>query len=110
MTPELETEQAQHLRRLWSEHRRRPFPASSTNDPRLQEIALYESWLGGIVETALRHGGRLSATPAGLIEFRRQEGNRALWTAAAELGEPARSYVARLIAIEDLLSQLPRVD
>jgi hypothetical protein len=102
------TEDALRLRRLWEEQRRRPLPASVPGDARLQEIALYESWLGSIVEGALNRQGKLSIAHAGLLEFRRAEGNRALWTAAAELGEPFRSYVARLIAIEDLLSRLPR--
>ena len=40
------------LRRLWEEHVHRPFPDAS-GDPRLQEVALYSSWLGSIVEVAL---------------------------------------------------------
>lgn len=73
----------------------------------MQEIALYESWLGGIVEVALARGGRLGAGHAQMVDQRHAEGNRELWSAAAELGEPARSYVARLIAIEALVSALP---
>ena len=39
--------------------------------------------------------------------MREAEGSQALWSVAGELGEPVRSYVARLIAIQDLLSELP---
>ncbi len=95
------------LRRLWETHRGDAFPAADTVDPRLQEVALYESWLGSIVEAALARGGRLVDAHAGMLEARRAEGSPALWHAAAELGEPVRSYVARLMAIEDLLSTLP---
>jgi hypothetical protein len=42
-----------------------------------------------------------------MLKTRRAEGNQVLFRAAGDLGEPARSYVARLIAIEDLLAQLP---
>ena len=42
-----------------------------------------------------------------MLAIRREEGDQALWKAAAELGEPARAYVARLLAIEDLLTNLP---
>lgn len=93
------------LRRLWDEKRHTPFPSGGGADARLQEVALYESWLGGIVETTLA-AGEVSPAHAKLLEFRRREGNRQLWTAAAELGEPVRSYVARLIAIEDLVAGL----
>ncbi len=92
---------------MWSEHRAAPFPARATADPRLQEIALYESWLGSIVEAALPSGGRLSPGHLEMVHAREAEGNQALWTLAAELGEPARSYVARLLAIEDILTRLP---
>ena len=96
-----------NLRRLWDEHRRDAFPAAGTDDPRLQEVALYESWLGGIAEAALGRGGRLVHDHRALLEARRAEGNPALWSLAADLGEPVRSYVARLMAIEDLLRSLP---
>jgi hypothetical protein len=42
-----------------------------------------------------------------MLKVRRAEGNQVLFRAAGELGEPVRSYVARLIAIEDLLAELP---
>jgi hypothetical protein len=72
----------------------------------VQEVALYSSWLGSMVEVALRHG-TLSAEHVQMLRVRRAEGNQALFLASAELGEPVRSYVARLIAIEDILSSLP---
>jgi hypothetical protein len=102
-------ERLQRLRRLWQEHQHDPFPAADTLDPRLQEVALYESWLGGIVEAALARGGRLSAAHRRLIEVRvaETEGRRALWSLAAELGDPVRPYVARLLAIQDTLAALP---
>ena len=83
----------------------RPFPGSGT-DPRLQEVALYSSWLGSIVEVALQ-AGALDPNHAEMLETRRLEGNQALFRAGGELGEPVRSYVARMIAIEDLLAELP---
>jgi hypothetical protein len=95
------------LRRLWDEQRADAFPGTNTADPRLQELALYQSWLGSIVEAALARGGRLSAAHARMLEAREKEGNTALWSLAAELGDPTRSYVARLMAIEDLLRGLP---
>jgi hypothetical protein len=95
------------LKRLWEAHRKDAFPAAGTADARLQEVALYESWLGSIVEAALARGGRLLAAHAGMLEARRAESSPALWSAAAELGEPVRSYVARLMTIEDLLTTLP---
>ena len=93
------------LRRLWDEHVHRPFPGTGT-DPRLQEVALYASWLGSMVEVALRHG-TLDPVHAEMLKTRRAEGNQVLFRASGELGEPVRSYVARLIAIEDILSGLP---
>jgi hypothetical protein len=42
-----------------------------------------------------------------MLRIRRAEGNRELFRAGAELGDPVRSYVARLIAIEDILVSLP---
>jgi hypothetical protein len=92
------------LRRLWDEHVHRPFPGTGT-DPRLQEVALYSSWLGSIVEVVLREGS-LDPNHAEMLKTRRREGNQVLFRAGGELGEPVRSYVARLIAIEDLLAQL----
>ena len=93
------------LRRLWDEHLHRPFPGTGT-DPRLQEVALYASWLGSMVEVALREGG-LDANHAEMLKTRRAEGNQVLFRAGGELGEPVKSYVARLLAIEDLLAELP---
>lgn len=95
------------LKRLWEAHRGDAFPAADTADPRLQEVALYESWLGSIVEAALARGGRLAPAHVAMLEARRAENSPALWSAAAELGEPVRSYVARLMTIEDLLGTLP---
>jgi hypothetical protein len=83
----------------------RPFPGTGT-DPRLQEVALYASWLGSMVEVALREGG-LDAKHAEMLRTRRAEGNQVLFRAGGELGEPVKSYVARLLAIEDLLAELP---
>jgi hypothetical protein len=93
------------LRRLWDEHIHRPFPASG-DDPRVQEVALYSSWLGSIVKAALSKGA-LDAEHAQMLKIRRAEGNQILFRASGDLGEPVRSYVARLIAIEDILSGLP---
>lgn len=98
---------ARKLRKLWDGHRRRPFPAPAVEDPRLQEVALYESWLGSVVESALASGGVLSAEHRDLVQARRAEGNQVIWAVGGELGEPVRSHVARLIAIEDLLADLP---
>ncbi len=95
------------LRRLWDEHRADAFPAAGTDDPRLQEVALYESWLGGIVEAALARGGRVVPAHSRMLEARQAERDTTLWSVAAELGEPVRSYVARLMAIEDVLRTLP---
>jgi hypothetical protein len=101
------TEEELRLRRLWGEHRHSAFPAADTSDRRLQELALYESWLGGVVEAALGRGGRLTRVHRLMLEVREREGNQALWGAAGELGDPVRSYVARLLAIQELLGSLP---
>lgn len=93
------------LRRLWDEHIHQPFPATG-DDPRVQEVALYSSWLGSMVEVAVSHG-TLDPEHANMLKARRAEGNQALFRASGELGEPVRSYVARLITIEDILSGLP---
>jgi hypothetical protein len=82
------SDQVLRLRRLW------------------EEVALYSSWLGSIVEVALLHGV-LDPNHAEMLKTRRAEGNQVLFRAGGELGEPVRSYVARLITIEDLLAQLP---
>jgi hypothetical protein len=95
------------LRRLWEEHTRRPFPTDG-GGPREQEVALYSTWLGSMVEVALSRGG-LDPDHVAMLATRRAEGNQGLFRAAAELGDPVRSYVARLITIEDILSGLPEV-
>lgn len=93
------------MRKLWDEHVHSALPGGDT-DPRLQEVALYASWLGGIVETAVTRG-ELDAKHASMLRQRREEGNQALFRASGELGEPVRSYVARLLAMEEILSSLP---
>ncbi|TMC93309.1 MAG: hypothetical protein E6J12_01235 [Chloroflexi bacterium] len=93
------------MKRLWDEHIHSPFPATGT-DPRVQEVALYSSWLGGIVESALPRG-ELDPQHAEMLRVRRAEGNQALFRASGELGEPVRSFVARLLALEEILSTLP---
>jgi len=72
----------------------------------VQEVALYSSWLGSIVAAVLRRGA-LDPNHAEMLRVRRQEGNQQLFRAGGELGEPMRSYVARLIAIEEIVSGLP---
>ncbi|MGA8922112.1 MAG: hypothetical protein WB682_03130 [Candidatus Dormiibacterota bacterium] len=67
---------------------------------------LYASWVGSMVEVALQRGA-LDRNLAGMLKTRRAEGNQRLFRAAGELGDPVRSFVARLIAIEDLLAELP---
>ncbi|HEY1420512.1 MAG TPA: hypothetical protein VGG90_07360 [Candidatus Dormibacteraeota bacterium] len=99
------SDQVVRLRKLWDEHTHRPFPATTT-DPRHQEVLLYASWVGSMVEVALRSGA-LDPNRAEMVRTRREEGNQRLFRAAGELGEPVRSFVARLIAIEDLLAELP---
>ena len=69
-------------------------------------MALYASWVGSMVEVALSRGS-LDANLRKMLDTRRAEGNERVFRAAAELGGAVRSYVARLIAIEDLLAQLP---
>lgn len=100
------SESLQKLERLWNEHIHSPSPVGGS-DPRQQEVALYASWVGSVVEVAFRRGS-LDANLAEMLETRRGEGNERVFRAAGELGEPVRSYAARLIAIEDLLSELPR--
>ncbi len=102
------TEAYARLRRLWDEHRRDAFPGPGGG--RLQEVAMYESWLGGIAEAALARGGRLAPGHRHMLEVRQEEGNAMFWRLAAELGEPVRSYLARLMAIEDALRSLPPDD
>ncbi len=99
------TPEVARLRRLWNEHVHSPFPSTS-NDPRVQEVALYSSWLGSIVEVVVRRG-ELDENLAEMLRVRRKEGNQMLFRASGELGEPVRSYVARLLALEEILSSLP---
>ncbi len=99
------TEEVLRLRRLWDAHIHSPSPVGG-GDPRDQEVALYATWIGSVVEVALRRGS-LDRNLATMLETRRAGGNERVFRAAGELGEPVRSYVARLIAIEDLLAQLP---
>jgi hypothetical protein len=82
-----------------------PSPVASS-DPRHQEVGLYASWVGSIAEVAVARGA-LDRNLRTMLETRRAEGNGRVFRAAGELGEPVRSYVARLIAIEDLLAELP---
>jgi hypothetical protein len=100
-----ESEDVRRLRRLWNEHIHSPAPGTGS-DPRRQEVALYASWVGSVVEVALARGA-LDRNLATMLETRRAEGNERVFRAAGELGDPVRSYVARLIAIEDLLAELP---
>jgi hypothetical protein len=100
-----QSEDVVRLRRLWSEHTHQPLPTAST-EPRVQEVALYAAWLGSVVESVVRRGS-VDSQRAEMLKARREEGNQALFRAAGDLGEPMRSYVARLITIEDLLSRLP---
>ena len=99
------TEELLRLQRLWYEHIHLPSPVGG-KDPREQEVALYASWIGSMVDVALR-AGSLDANLSKMLETRRAEGNERVFRAAGDLGDPVRSYVARLIAIEDLLAQLP---
>jgi|SRR5712691_7882286 len=100
-----ETPELLRIRRLWNEHIHTPSPVSGA-DPREQEVALYASWIGSVVEVVLARGS-LDRNLTKMLETRRAEGNQRVFRAAGELGESVRSYVARLIAIEDLLAQLP---
>jgi len=99
------TEEVLRLRRLWDQHIHSTLPVAGS-DPREQEVELYATWIGGMVEVALRTGS-LDRNLAAMLERRRSEGNERVFRAAGELGDPVRSYVARLIAIEDVLAQLP---
>ena len=67
---------------------------------------MYASWVGSMVEVALARGA-LDRNLRTMLLTRQAEGNEKVFRAAGELGEPVRSYVARLIAIEDLLAELP---
>ncbi|MDQ6773704.1 MAG: hypothetical protein M3024_12080 [Candidatus Dormibacteraeota bacterium] len=102
-----ESDAARRLRSLWWEHRHAPFPGARLDQPQLQEVALYATWLGGVVEAALAHGGRLSPALRLMLDVRKAEGNAPLWAAAAEMGEPVRAYVARLLAVQAAVEALP---
>jgi hypothetical protein len=93
------------LRRLWNEHIHAASPVSGI-DPREQEVALYASWIGSMVEVGLARRA-LDRKHAEMLKTRRAEGNQRLFLAGAELGASVSPYLARLIAIEDLLSELP---
>ncbi|HEX6489649.1 MAG TPA: hypothetical protein VF137_12360 [Candidatus Dormibacteraeota bacterium] len=94
------------LRALWAEHCARPFPLLAEDDSRAQEVAYYASWVGSLVEAAIAARGRLDSNQQKMLAVRHAEGNQAVWAAAGELGEPARALVARLLALEDLLTAL----
>jgi len=98
------------LQKLWAEHRAAPFPSLDDADPRAQEVTLYASWIGSLVDAAISGGGRLDRNGALMLEVRRLEGNQAVWAAAGRLGEPARAFVARLLALEDALAALTPVE
>jgi hypothetical protein len=85
------TEEILRLRRLWDEHIHAAAPVGDT-DPRQQEVALYASWIGSMVEVALRNGS-LDPNLATMLATRRAEGNEKVFRAAGELGDPVRSYV-----------------
>ena len=74
------TPEVARLRKLWNEHVHSPFP-STAKDSRVQEVALYSSWLGSIVEIAVRRG-ELDAEHAQMLRVRRAEGNQALFRAS----------------------------
>lgn len=100
-----EPEEVVRLRRLWDQHIHSASPVGGS-DPREQEVVLYATWIGSVVVVVLRRGS-LDRNLATMLETRRAEGNERVFRAAGELGDPVRSYVARLIAIEDLLAELP---
>jgi hypothetical protein len=100
-----DSEQVRRLRLLWNEHIHTASPVGGS-DPNQQEVALYASWIGSMVEVALRRGS-LDRNLATMLATRRAEGNQRVFRAAGDLGEPVRSYVARLITIEDVLAQFP---
>ncbi|MFZ0218516.1 MAG: hypothetical protein WAM30_21470 [Candidatus Dormiibacterota bacterium] len=102
--------QAQRLAILWHEHRSTAFPAGDADSPPRQEVAFFASWIGTIVEATMARGGRVTAAHRHLLQARREEGDPALWRAAAELGGPFRPYVARLLAMEEELVELPEED
>jgi len=103
-------EALRRLQKLWADHRAAPFPPLDDSDPRAQEVTLYASWIGSLVDAAIAGGGRLDANGRLLLEVRRREGNQAVWAAAGRLGEPARAFVARLLALEEALVALTPVE
>ena len=104
--PGPDPEALRHLRVLWAEHRAAAYPPLADSDPRAQEVTLYASWVASLVESTLDSGGRLDDNSRLMLEVRRREGNQAVWAAAADLGDPARAFVARLLALEQALSRL----
>ena len=100
-------DEAAELRRLWDQVRRGSLPELAGNEHAVQELALYQSWVGSIAESAIERGGRLTAEHRKLLDVRREEGSQALWRAAGDLGESARAHLARLLAVESLLGKLP---
>ena len=62
------------------------------------------------MEASLARDGRLSRQHRRMLDIRHGEGNQAVWAAGGSIGESGRTYVARLIAVEDLLSSLPSED
>lgn len=69
-------------------------------------MTLYASWVGSLVDAAIAGRGRLDDGARLMLEMRRREGNQAVWAAAGALGDAARSFVARLLALEDALGRL----
>jgi hypothetical protein len=100
-------DEASELRRLWDLVRRGSLPELAGRERALQELGLYQSWLGSIAEAAIERGGKVSDAHRKLLEIRREEGSQALWSAAGDLGESARLHLARLLAVEQLLGRLP---
>ena len=100
------SERLRQLRRLWAEHRALPYPALPEGDPNAQELSFYASWVGSLVEAALASSGRLDPNRLLMLEVRRREGNQAIWAASGALGGAARALVARLLQMEELLTEL----
>ncbi|HEX4214200.1 MAG TPA: hypothetical protein VIA06_12855 [Candidatus Dormibacteraeota bacterium] len=103
------TPEGVRLRRLFDDYRGHPFPARDADDARLQEIALYATWLASLVQAALSHGGHMTPSHRRLLAARRAEQDTSIWRVAAELGDPVRAYVALLLAMENALAELPDV-
>ena len=104
--PQPDPEPFRRLQALWAEHRAAPYPVLDDADPRAQEVTLYASWVGSLVDTAIAGRGRLDDGARLMLEMCRREGNQAVWAAAGELGDATRSFVARLLALEEALGRL----